>query len=77
MDSAEIYSKIVNFPHQVDYIISVQTAKDGPKDKMLVHCANYQGEIFIYDVNYNQKQVVNSEGRVTEDCLELVDMVIL
>mmetsp|Transcript_5716 Transcript_5716/g.9072 ORF Transcript_5716/g.9072 Transcript_5716/m.9072 type:complete len:179 (+) Transcript_5716:356-892(+) len=59
LETADLFTRIHKFPHQVDYLISVQCMTVGANTKLLLHCGNNYGEVFVYDIDYNQKQVVD------------------
>ena len=77
MEDSNLFTSIGKFPHQVDYIISTQVLHHPNKeDILLIHCGNNLGEVFIYQVDYNRKQLVDPEtGMVKEDNIKLVNMI--
>jgi len=75
IENAQLFTKVTRYPHNVDYVISLQTIKQGGVWKLFLHCGNNKGEVFIYDLDYKKKQVVSKEGEVKEDNLTLVDMI--
>ena len=49
---------------------------DGTPSELLIHCGNGLGEIYIYQVDYNKQYVIDGEGNVVQDNLNLKDMVL-
>jgi len=71
-----LFTCVRRFPHRVDYVIGAQVLLVGNETKLVLHCGNNLGEVFIYEVDPNKKQEVDANsGAVTADNLRLLDMV--